>query len=214
VIIFLLFSCRYFNEKQKSVSIFTAINSLESIKKFTGDSIVLRPSYEDLDYDKLCSVDSAFYYNYLNGRNEFCPYVGMQAESNDCTQFFYGLITNANTGYKQLVLCQRFNPVRDFLGEWFILNFDSNEELVSVFPVASIEHNYRREILRSSIIMDYNLLYETTCKRIFEEMIVDLDSNKYFLCTDSINVKYQLLKFKRIPVSRDSVRVCNWVENS
>lgn len=215
IIIFItLFSCGYFSERQGSFSLFTAIELLESIKKYTGDTIVIRPSYEDLDYDKLCAVDSTFYYKYLNGRNQFCPYIRPdKAKKNDCTQFFYGIITNANTGHKQLVICQKYNPLEGYLGEWFLLNF-LKEELVGIFPVASIENSSRHEILKSSIIFNYNILHKSTCKRIFEDVVGHIDNERYFLCTDSINVKYRLHKFQYLPDAKDSVRICNWVENS
>jgi len=192
-------------------SFLLSIDTVKTLRRYSGDSITLEVKYEDWNVDNPNLVDSAFYQKYLKNRKEFCAYVGLNPKGTTyCRQHYFGMISRPNGNLKDVLILQTWNP----LAELFLLRFNENQQLADVFQVASILGDGYKESIRRSILLSNDNLTLYTVKWSTADMIIYLDSNKYQICSDSISENYRWLNSKYVSTAvKDSVRSCKWVAN-
>lgn len=197
-------------DKDKSTSRLDILDTLSDIQTYSGDSITLRLSEEQLDKLNLVPVDSMFYQTYMTNDKTFYGFNvhDGQVGGPDCQQYYYGLVKTSEKEHRQVLVLQRYY-FNDNDNSLFLMTFDNNDSLTSVLQVASlafqadIEPNFS-----STIYPDKVVKQEVTRIKIPED--VDTVGHQELFCTDSITKIFKFATGKYDLTKRDSARNCAW----
>lgn len=200
-------------DKDKSPSGENLFDKLTDVPEYSGDSIKLILTEEQLDKLDLDPVDSLFYQRYMARDKNFMGFNihDGQTGGSDCQQYYYGLVKN-EMDFQQVLILQRYY-FNDNDNSLFLMTFDAKDSLVSILQVASlvfqadIEPNFS-----STIYPDKVVKQEVTRIKIPED--VDTLGHRLLFCADSVTKTFKFMTGKYELTARDSARNCAWKKDS
>ena len=201
-------------DKDKLTSKLDFLDTLSNIQTYSGDSITLRLTEEQLDNLNLGLVDSLFYQTYMTNDKNFYGFNvhDGQVGGADCQQYYYGLIKTNEKEFRQVLILQRYF-FNDNDNSLFLMTLDNNDSLTSVLQVASLVFQADIEpIFSSTIYPDQLVKQEVTRIRIPED--VDTVGHRLLFCADSITKTFRFVTGKYELTKKDSVRNCAWKKDS
>ncbi|MFM9838936.1 MAG: hypothetical protein ACKVOQ_11770 [Cyclobacteriaceae bacterium] len=216
LLVLILVSCEQYKDNRATRLTF---DFLDSIKNFTGDSLVFKLTKDEVDRLNFRPVDSLFYLTYLTKGNNFNGFNFDHSKIGGptCYQYYYGAVRNRISGYSQLLVLQSYT-FNDQVNDLFLLTFDKRDSLESTLPVASLIFQAEIEPIFSSIMTPDNRIIksEVTINHIPEEVKTDSTSTQpriateLLLCTDSVTRQFRFADGKYVLTKRDSVKSCVW----
>ncbi|MFN8887510.1 MAG: hypothetical protein ACK5WF_08620 [Cyclobacteriaceae bacterium] len=223
ITILLAISCKPIKDKVVAPAHFTYLDSIKTIKHFTGDSLKFALRKDEVEDPKFKLVDSLFYYTYLSRDSYFQGFNYSHAKIGgpDCHQYYYGVIRNRIPGFFQVLILQVFQ-FNDGASDLFLLTFNEKDSLISTLPVASLIYQAEIEPIFSSVMYKDNrlVLKEITINHMPDNLVpVTLedgsqswvpDSTKLRYCTDIITKRFKFSKGNFTLTARDSTSNCYW----
>jgi hypothetical protein len=208
LVLVIFISCQ--PDKDKATSRLDFLDTLSNIQTYSGDSITLRLTEEQLDNLNLGLVDSLFYQTYMTNDKNFYGFNvhDGQVGGPDCQQYYYGLIKTNEKELRQVLVLQRYY-FNDNDNSLLLMTFDNNDSLTSVLQVASlvfqadIEPNFS-----STIYPDKVVKQEITRIKMPED--VDTVGHRELFCADSVTKTFRFTTGKYELTKRDSARNCAW----
>ena len=208
LILVIFISCR--PERDKTTLRLDFLDTLSNIQTYSGDSITLRLTKEQLDNLNLRLMDSVFYQAYLTNDKNFYGFNAHygQVGGGDCQQYYYGLIKTNKKEFRQVLILQRYY-FNDNENSLFLLTFDNNDSLTSVLQVASLVFQADIEpIFSSTIYPDKIVKREVTRIRMPED--VDTLEHRELFCADSVTKTFRFVTGDYELTKKDSARNCAW----
>ena len=190
------------------------LDTLSNIQTYSGDSITLRLTKEQLDNFNFKSIDSLFYRTYMTDDKNFYGFnvADGQVGGPDCQQYYYGLIKTNEKGFRQVLVLQRYF-FNDNDNSLFLMTFDNRDSLTSVLQVASLVYQADIEpIFSSTIHPDKIIKREITRIRIPEQ--VDTVTHRELFCADSVTKTFRFVTGTYELTKKDSARNCGWEKGS
>lgn len=198
LILMTLISCGTDMKESLIKSTLTTLDKNQNIHKYNRDTVLVTLSKNELDRLNFPTVDSLFYETYMNKDKRFMV---LNADFSKvggpiCNQFFYGIVNDENTDFRQILILQVYN-FNDTVNDLFLLTFDKTDSLTSILQVASIiEQPEIEPIFKSKLYRDRGLTkYEITKSNIPENIdSLTADTERFQFCTDSITKECLVLK--------------------
>ncbi len=196
---------------------------LDSLKKFTGDTLTFKLTKEEVDNQDFRLVDSVFYQTYLTNEKNFKGFNFSFSDKGGptCYQYYYGTIGGRIPEYRQLLILQSYT-FNDQVNDLFLLTFDNRDSLVSTLQVASLIFQSEIEPVFSSKMYPDNRVIksEVTINHLPDNLKLHIlddgsrsyepDSSLLRFCTDSLTKQFRFVKGKFILDKKDSVTNCIW----
>jgi len=220
-----LISCARSTDKIEVGSKLNSLDSIKTIKKYQGDSLIFKLTKDEVEQIDFESVDSIFYNNYLRADERFQGFnvATSAAGGYNCNQYYYGIVKNRIPGYKQILILQVYN-FNDTDNDLFLLTFNSSDSLTSILQVSSLVYQAEIEPIFSSIMHADNRItkYEIVINHIPDNMDMDTTTirgtsiarvpvnERFLFCKDSVTKEFKFKDGMYIMTKKDSVRPCVW----
>jgi len=208
LVLVIFISCQ--PDKDKSTSRLDFLDTLSNIQTYSGDSIALILTEEQLDNLNLGLVDSLFYQTYMTNDKNFYGFNvhDGQVGGPDCQQYYYGLIKTNGRKLRQVLVLQRYR-FNDNDNSLFLMTFDNNDSLNSILQVASLVFQADIEpSFSSTIYRDKVVKREVTRIKIPEP--IDTVGHRELFCVDSVTKTFKFATGKYDLTRQDSTRNCAW----
>jgi hypothetical protein len=214
LILMTLISCGTEIKESLIKSTLTTLGKDQNIHKYTGDTVLVTLSKNELDRLHFPTVDSLFYETYMKKDKNF---KGLNADFGKvggpiCNQYFYGVVNDEKTDFRQILILQVYN-FNDTVNDLFLLTFDKADSLTSILQVASIINQPEIEpVFKSKLYRDRGLTKYEIIKSNIPENIDSLtaDSQRFQFCTDSITKEFKFTSGQYQLTKKDSLRICVW----